>query len=350
MKVLEYGELSARIYSKTYRNAVPSHGHFELTFKCPLKCVFCYCSCYTSPEFTRRELSTEEVFSILDQAAEGGCLWMTLSGGDPFIRKDFRAIYDHARGLGIIINILCSGLIMTDEWLQHLQEAPPLKVELPLYGVTAETHDAVSGRKGSFGIVRKNILRMIAAEVPLRLKTKITTQNLHEVQAVERFIEKELGLKFNPNYLLYPRLNGDRAPLQYRLSPAQVVELENEFGKAACESTTESAGADLASAKLFRCAAGINSFYINPYGELNFCTYVREESWDLRKGSIVDGVKFLREVLLGRALPKNSSCGTCSIQSSCENCPGHAVLETGLLEGKSDYLCDLNHAVRGQHA
>jgi len=348
MTTMQYSEFSGRIYGKTYQASVPSHGHFELTFRCPLKCGFCYCSCYTSPEHTRNELSTAEVLAILDQAAEGGCLWMTFSGGDPFVRADFRAIYDHARGLGMILNILCSGVLLTDEWLQHLQHAPPLKIEIPLYGITAETHEAVSGKKGTFAAVMKNIRRLLEAEVPLRIKTKITTQNLREVKAVEKFVEEELGLSFNPNHLLYPRLNGDRAPIQYRLSPAQVVEMEQEFGKVACESTTENQGADTATDKLFRCAAGINSFYINPYGEMNFCTYVRTESWSLRTGLIGDGVKHLKQTLLTRTLPKESSCVSCSIQSSCDNCPGRAVLETGSLEGKSEYLCDLNHAVRGK--
>ncbi len=345
MKVLEYGEFSARLYDKTYVSEVPSHGHFELTFRCPLTCVFCYCSCYTTDEHTSRELSTTEVLRILDEAAAGGCLWMTFSGGDPFVRADFREIYDHARGLGMIVSIFCSGLVLTDEWLAHLRDHPPFKLELPLYGATAAVHERVGGKRGSFARVVKNVERLREAGLAVRLKSKITLLNLHELEALEQFVTG-LGLEFHPNLYLYPRLNGDREPVRYRLSPAQIRAVEEKYGGEACDSSS-SAQAEESHTSLFRCAAGINSFYINPYGELNFCTYVRQASWSLREGTIRAGIAYLKKELLTLSHASDSACGSCKIQSSCQNCPGHAVLETGKLDGISDYLCEVNHELNG---
>ncbi|NUM89485.1 MAG: radical SAM protein [Bdellovibrionales bacterium] len=345
----EYSDFSARLYEKTFRARVPSHGHFELTFRCALKCGFCYCSCYTGPEHAGRELATPEVLRILDEAAAGGCLWMTFSGGDPFIRPDFRKIYDHALDLGMIVSIFCSGLLMTDEWLEHLKATQPLKIELPLYGVTAETYEAVAGRSHTFGPAVRNIRKMLAAGLPVKLKTKITRGNLHETGLIRDFVEKELGLEFFPNYYLYPRLDGSRVHLSDRLSVQEIVQLERVFTFDSCDSGTE-AMASMSDPRLFRCAAGVNSFYINPWGELNFCTYVREGSWDLRKGSISDGVAALRNHLLSRSHAAESACGSCKIQSSCQNCPGHAVLETGELGGRSEYLCSVNHGLNGVHS
>ncbi len=343
---IDYATFSARMYEKTFRAKIPSHGHFELTFRCPLKCGFCYCACYTSPEHTRRELATEEVLRILDEAAAGGCLWITFSGGDPFLRPDFRRIYDRALSLGMIVSIFCSGLLLSDEWLEHLMATKPLKIEVPLYGVTAQVYEMVSGKKGTFAPAMKNIRRMVAAGLPVKLKTKLTKQNLSEALLVKDFVEKELGLEFYPNYYLYPRLDGTRDHLVDRLSPKEIQEWEKIVEFDACDSGSEAQ--TNTDSRLFRCAAGVNSFYINPYGELNFCTYVREGSWDLRKGSIAEGVAELRKLLLERSYPEGSSCRSCGIQSSCQNCPGHAVLETGLLEGKSDYLCEVNHVLQGR--
>lgn len=343
-----YADFSSRVYEKTYANQVPSHGHFELTFRCPLKCVFCYCSCYTDPASVRRELGTEEVKRILDEAAAGGCLWMTFSGGDPFVRPDFREIYDHARSLGMIISIFCSGLVLTEDWLQHLQVARPLKIELPIYGVTKETYEAVAGKQHTFERAIANIKRMVEAGLPVKLKSKLTTLNVSEAEDLERFVEGDLGLSFHPNYYLYPRLNRDPEPVNYRLSSAQIRAFEAQYGADNCESGSSEQSADEENPSLFRCAAGINSFYINPYGELNFCTYVRQSSWDLRRGTIREGVAHLRRELLTLTHAENSACRSCAIQSTCQNCPGHAALETGALAGKSDYLCDLNHELRGK--
>lgn len=344
----EYADFSAGLYDKTFASGVPSHGHFELTFRCALKCGFCYCSCYTSDEHVRRELGTQEVLRILDEAADGGCLWITFSGGDPFLRRDFREIYDHAIGRGLIVSIFCSGLVLTDDWLRHLAEVTPLKIELPLYGVTPEVYDAVSGRPGSFQIALKNIFRMIEANLPVKLKTKITRRNVGQVLEIERFLRDQLGLEFHPNYYLYPRLDGTRDHLEDRLTPGQVRELEKLISFEACESGSEAQASGMENPKLFRCAAGVNSFYVNPYGELNFCTYVREGSFDLRAGSLRAGMRKLRRELLELEYPAGAACRSCAIQSTCQNCPGHAVLETGKLDGRSDYLCEVNHALNGK--
>lgn len=344
----DYGAFSERVYKKTFRAGIPSHGHFELTFRCPLRCGFCYCSCFTGPEHTQRELSTEEVLRILDEAAEGGCLWITFSGGDPFLRPDFRKIYDHALGLGMIITIFCSGLLLSDEWLDHLVATKPLKIEVPLYGITPETYEAVAGKVGTFAPALRNIRRMLTAGLPVKLKTKLTQKNIFEAESIRHFVENELGLEFYPNYYLYPRLDGSRDHLSDRLTVSQILEWENIFSFDSCDSGTEAQASNGKDVRLFRCAAGVNSFYVNPYGELNFCTYVRDGSWDLRKGSIAEGVAQLRKFLLEKTYPENSSCGSCSIQSSCQNCPGHAVLETGSLDGKSEYLCEVNHGLQGR--
>lgn len=345
---IEYKDFSAALYEKSFAAQIPTHGHFELTFKCALKCVFCYCTCYTSPEHTRRELATDEVKRIISEAAASGCLWMTLSGGDPFIRPDFREIYDHVIASGIIPTIFASGLIMDDSWIEHLRKNPPLKIEVPFYSCHPETYEKIAGRKGTFTKAVHNIKKMRAAGLPVKLKTKIMTLNLHEVKELETFLEEEFSLELSANYFLYPRLDHSRDHLVYRLSPPQIQKLEKELTVTGCESSSTQLQGDEHNPKLFRCAAGINSFYINPYGELNFCTYVRQSSFDLKAGSIIEGVRVLREDLLSRTYPANSSCTKCSIQGSCQNCPGHAFLETGRLDGKSDYLCSVNHAVRGQ--
>ncbi|MBI3557819.1 MAG: radical SAM protein, partial [Deltaproteobacteria bacterium] len=340
----EYGDFSARLYGKAYNGRIPAVGHFELTFKCPLECMFCYCTVYTSPEHTRREVTTEQAVRILDQAADAGCLWMTFSGGDPFIRPDFMQIYNHAIARGLICTIFCSGLLATDEWIRHLQKNPPLKIELPLYGITKATYEATSGKKNTFERAVANIRKMIAAGLPIRIKSKIIDLNAHEVPALKHFVETELGVDFNPSWDLYPRLDGSKDHLAHRLNPLEVRKLEAlNDGPMGCESSTANLVSDELNPKVFRCASGVNSFYVNPYGELNFCTFVRQASYDLKTGNIAHGVAQLYDHLLSMTYDDGTSCKSCAIQGSCGNCPGHAVLETGSLTGKSQYLCDENH-------
>lgn len=346
MAELPYGEFSAALNRKGHAGKLPMVGQFELTFKCALECFFCYCTVYTSPEHTKREVSTAEAKAILTKVAEAGCLWMTFSGGDPFVRPDFREIYAHARALGIIPSIFCSGLIATDDWIEYLRENRPLRIELPLYGVTRETYEAVSGKKNTFDRAVANIRKFVAAGLPVRIKSKISKKNFHERDALGEFIEKELGLEFNPSWDIHPRLDGSRDHLVDRLDPLEVRILESRHGVVGCDSSTESLRSDDVNPKVFRCGAGVHSFYVNPYGELNFCSYVRKAAFDVKTGDLGEGMQKLREELLGLEYADGHSCKTCAIQAGCENCPGHAVLETGSYTGKSQYLCDVNHELR----
>lgn len=349
---LPYSAFSEKVYDQSYLAQVPTRGQFELTFRCPLKCTFCYCSPWTTSEYERRELSTVQIKNILSEAARGGCLWMTFSGGDPFLRPDFREIYDHSRSVGIIPTIMASGLILTESWLKHLQEYPPLQIELPFYGPRAETYERISGKKGSYEIALKNIRRLLAAGLAVKLKSKITRQNQTEINELKSFIEDELKLSFQPNFFLYSRLDGTSDHLKDRLTPSEINQRWG-LSRASCAENESLDPFDSFDAlesedsRLFRCPAGINSFYINPFGELNLCTYVRSVSYDLKGGSLVEGIKYLRSCLLSQTRKSSSACFQCKIQSSCQNCPGHALVETGDLQGRSDYLCSVNQELRG---
>mgnify|MGYP001600827385 CR=1 FL=1 len=349
LEATSYGEFSERIYDQSYLAGALTHGQMELTFACPLKCEFCYCTCYTSQEHTRRELKTPEVIRILDEAAAAGCLWMTFSGGDPMLRPDFREIYDHAQLLGMIVTVFCSGQLLTPNWIEHFRTHPPFKIELPLYASDATTHERVSGTPRSFNHTLSNIRAALAAGIPLRIKSKITTLNTVGIEALRALIEDDLGLPFRPSYDLYPRLNSDPAPLALRLQPRELSNHQERYGREICDSNAQAASeaTEGPNLSLFRCAAGVNTFYVNPYGSLVFCTFVRGAAYDLRSGTLQQGVAWLRAQLLNQTRTPESKCGSCKISSSCANCPGSAVLETGDMHQSTEYHCEVNHTVRG---
>lgn len=389
---LSYGDFSERVYNQSYKEEIPTRGHFELTFRCPLHCTFCYCTPLTSHHFFKKELSTSEVLRILDEAACEGCLWMTFSGGDPFIRADFKTIYDHTIKLGIIPTIFASGFIMSEGWIDHLVKNPPLKIEIPLYGHQKEIHEKVAGKKNSFEIMIRNIKKMVQAGLPLKIKSKILKINYNEVEGLKKFIEDDLGLSFNPNYFLFSKLDGSNEHLNERLTPDQISYLiniydikdfqdhkregqdlrtedklerieidnqtnmknkaitkvnENKDDKGCKENKNAEPYLEADHRKLFRCAAGVNSFYINPYGELNLCSYIRFKSYDLKEGSLIDGMKFLKDNLLEKKEKPQSSCFDCKIKTTCQNCPAHAFFEEGSVHEKSRYLCEVNQHIRG---
>jgi len=78
-----------------WNRAVPMSALFELTFVCNHACSFCY-NCPTG----QREMSTAEVVDALRKLADFNILYLTLTGGEPLVRKDFFEIARAARELG----------------------------------------------------------------------------------------------------------------------------------------------------------------------------------------------------------------------------------------------------------
>ena len=87
---------------------VPVSGMIELTRRCNLKCVHCYLG-EGEDRSGRGEMSTAQVLDVIDQITEAGCLYLSITGGDPMMRRDFPEIYRHARQNGLLVTVMCDG-------------------------------------------------------------------------------------------------------------------------------------------------------------------------------------------------------------------------------------------------
>src|SRR5438105_7743368 len=101
MRAIRDGSVSARI-----EPGPPLWLLAELTYRCPLHCVFCSNPLDYSAH--REELSTAEWFDVLDQARAMGAVQLGLSGGEPLLRDDLEQIVAHAHGLGFYTNLITS--------------------------------------------------------------------------------------------------------------------------------------------------------------------------------------------------------------------------------------------------
>ena len=93
----------------------------EITYSCPLHCVFCY----NPVDYTQSgpELSTEEWFKVLQDARAAGSVQCGFSGGEPLVRDDLELLVAEAHRLGFYTNLLTSGIGFTPERAKALKEA-----------------------------------------------------------------------------------------------------------------------------------------------------------------------------------------------------------------------------------
>ncbi len=117
----------------------------ELTYRCPLHCVFCY----NPVDFANHEneLSTEQWLSALRQARALGAVQCGFSGGEPLLRDDLETLVAEARALGYYTNLLTSGVGLTAERAAALKAAGLDHVQLSFQDSTREMNDFLSHTK-----------------------------------------------------------------------------------------------------------------------------------------------------------------------------------------------------------
>jgi len=203
---------------RTYENRIPISGGINLTNRCNLRCVHCYIRDYKCGAGNCPELSTNRILSIIDEASAAGCLFFLITGGEPLLHKDFLRIYRYARERGMLVSVFTNGTLLDDAHVELFRELPPQFIEVTLYGATEETFDKVAGKEGAYEACHKGINMLKEGKVPFRLKTMLLTLNQHELVQMQEFAA-ELGVPFRFDPMIVPGLDGDRAPLKYRVDP-----------------------------------------------------------------------------------------------------------------------------------
>jgi pyrroloquinoline quinone biosynthesis protein E len=117
----------------------------ELTYRCPLHCVFCY----NPTDFARvgPELDTAHWIRVLREARALGAVQLGLSGGEPLARDDLELIVAEARKLGFYINLFTSGIGLTEARIRALKAAGLDHIQLSFQDSTRQMNDFLSSTR-----------------------------------------------------------------------------------------------------------------------------------------------------------------------------------------------------------
>ena len=285
---------------------------------------------------------------MLDELAEMGCLWLLFTGGEIFARHDFLEIYNHAKKRGMLITLFTNGTLITERIADALAENPPFTIEITLYGRTKATYESLTGIPGSFEKCIRGIHLLLERKLPLKLKTVALTINKHEIQSMKRFAE-ELGCEFKFDPMINPRIDCSSSPLAVRLTPEDIVALDLEDPKRVAEWRRLAMDFPVPepppgeTPEVYDCGGGVNSFAIDPYGDLSICVLSHFDRYNVRDGSVREGwEKFLRRVR-DKKISRYTKCTSCQLKSLCGSCAANAELENGDPEAPVDFLCKTAH-------
>ena len=253
------------------------------------------------------------------------------------------------RQKGFLVTLFTNGTIINEQIADYLAEWPPFAIEITLYGRTRETYEALTAIPGSYDRCLRGIKLLKERGLPLKLKTVATSINKHEVIAMRRFAEEELGVEFKMDGQINPRIDCSQSPLAVRLTPEEVVALDMSAPKGASE-YRRLAQHDMDNPPnlaqidtVYHCGGGMSGFAINAYGEMGICVISQQETFSVREVGVrkVWEDSLLR--LRARKRTRVTKCIQCRIQSLCGMCPANGEMESGDRESPVEFLCQVAH-------
>jgi pyrroloquinoline quinone biosynthesis protein E len=196
----------------------------EVTYKCPLHCVFCYNP--VDYALTGPELSTEDWLRVLREARAAGSVQCGFSGGEPLVREDLEILVAEAHRLGFYTNLLTSGVGLTAERAAALKAAGLDHVQLSFQDSTRELNDFLSHTK-TFDLKRRAADTIKANDWPMVLNCVLHRLNIDYIEQIID-LAVELGAEFlelaNSQYYSWAELNRDNLlPSRAQLDHAERV-------------------------------------------------------------------------------------------------------------------------------
>ena len=342
----------------------PVTGVWEVTMGCNMQCKHCGSSCLQPlPD----ELTTEEALDLCDQIAHLGLRWITLSGGEPLIRRDWDQLVRRLRERGVVPNLITNGWLCDQKTLVRAKASGIGTMAISLDGLE-ETHDFMR-KPGSFARAMRALELMRQEAISSGVITTVSKRNLTELDALANLLI-ERGVRYWQLQIGLPMGNFARQP-ELILSPAEVDavidfahrNLDNDriaIYPADCigyyshkDLMVRQQAHRSAAPPLWKgCNAGKRSLGILHNGEILGCTSIRDRKFiegSVRKRSLRAIWEDRNAFAWNRALRKSDlqgHCKTCQYGDLClGGCPNTRLTMKGSIYAENEY-CSYHVALR----
>ena len=336
--------LIAEMTAKALKLSIPLSVQLDLTYRCNERCVHCYLD-----HDDHGEMTTAEIKDLLDQMADAGVFYLTISGGEILMRRDFFEILEYARLRTFCIKLKTNGILIRQKEADRIKALGVDSVQISIYSHLPEVHDAITKLPGSLEDSIEAIRRLRAHGIHVIMANVLMVQNAADYAGVKA-LAAELDAQFIMDPTITPMMDGDRGILKLNVDEDALREV---FRNEALVGNVEEfcappQGPDEDALDMLPCSAGHTACYVSPYGDVYPCVQFPLPSGNVRRTKFADiwrdspQLKEVRSITL-RDMP---SCSQCTHGGTCTRCPGLAYLE-GNMRGPSSQDCEKSYARTG---
>ena len=203
---------------KAFDMGVPISVHLDVTYRCNERCVHCYLD-----HDDHGELNTIEIKDILDQLADAGVFFLTFSGGEVFMRRDFLELVAYARQLQFNVKVKTNAVMIREYEAQRLKALGVEQIQISVYSHRPEIHDAITKLPGSLKRTIKAIRFLKLQGLKVTMANVLMTANMFDHAGVQA-LAKELDVILRSRPDNYPEdgrghVNSEPAYSGQRTSP-----------------------------------------------------------------------------------------------------------------------------------
>ena len=365
------------LHTKAARLGIPLNGTFEVTPLCNMNCRMCYVRMDREQQEAIAPLRTAEEWLELGRTAkERGMTYLLLTGGEPFLRPDFRQIMQGLHRMGFVLSINSNGTMIDEKTVEWLKETPPIRINITLYGASDETYGRLCRNPRGFTQVTKAIHLLKEAGILVKLNCSLTPYNAEDLEQIFAFAEKEELVVQATSYMFPPlrrdaskvgwndRFSAEESAIQEawinvyqngreaylkHMESEEMASLSGDIEEDCMPVDEEFPGngdSEKKEGERIRCRAGKCSFWVTWDGRFLPCGMLPgENALNVFEAGFDAAWEQAKAEAAAIRLP--ARCSTCSLKDKCRACAATVYTESGNYHDVPVYRCQMAHAYAG---
>lgn len=194
----------------------------EITRRCNAKCVHCIIGAgLAKPE----ELTTQEILSLIEDMSDLGCQNIALTGGEPFLRKEWPLFLQKISSLNMQPIFMTNAMLINDDVIDILKLYPNVGIGISIDGADKETHDYVRGIPGIFEHFCNIVPKLKEAGIYVATPTTVMQSNFDKLDDILQLLI-ELGVDAWQIQIVKP---SERLPKEELLTEEQYYKLAEKI-------------------------------------------------------------------------------------------------------------------------
>lgn len=279
----------------------PMFAIFLITSRCNFRCEFCHV--YNENNFVE-DLTTEQVFTIIDALAYAGVSFVYLTGGEALVRNDIEEILKYIKTKNMYVMLATNGSLFKEKYTAVSKYIDDIHFSIQ---TIQNFNEITKTSKQTFYNVCQSIKLAIKAKIPTQINIPIDKNNINEMPSIMDFIKREFGNKVNAFFIPVQCLSLDEKDNikikellpNIQLFNKNLLEIKNKY-KTNVNHLDRQLEIEKNKYKSFGkelCKAGNNIIVVNASAELEYpCEYCNFDKQKIKVNNVYTIKNFLKEV------------------------------------------------------